>query len=62
MTVRLFCVVCQKSQPIIIEPMQSDDLNGDKIWGDIICSECKLVIATVEVQEPGIYDFVKVAP
>ena len=60
MAVKFYCEVCKKSQPIIIEPFTVDELNEDKSWGDIICSACRLVIATCTVDEPGQYDFIKV--
>ena len=41
--------------------MTKDDLNGDKIWGDICCAQCHLVLNTVSVDEEGTYNFVKVA-
>ena len=61
MAVKFYCEVCKKSQPIIIEPFTVDELNEDKSWGDIICSACRLVIATCTVDEPGQYDFIKVS-
>jgi len=59
--VRFYCELCEKSQPVIIEPLQKDELNGEKIWGDILCAECRLVIATITADEPGQYEFVKVS-
>ena len=58
--VNFFCLGCGKSQEVEIEPMKKDDLNGETIWGDVVCSICHLVIATITVDEPGVYDFVKV--
>ena len=58
--IRFYCTACQKSQSVIIERLETDVLNGSKIWGDIICKECHFVIATVEADEPGQYDFIKI--
>lgn len=41
--------------------MNADELNGDKIWGDLLCSEFSFVIATIEVEKPGTYVFARVA-
>ena len=57
-----YCEACAMSVDVTIEEMQSDDLNGDQIWGDVVCDECKLVIATIRVSEPGVYDLVKIGP
>lgn len=59
-TVKIYCSSCGKYQPLEIEPMSSDKLNGDSIWGDLLCSVCRLVIATLTVSEAGIYEFRKV--
>jgi len=57
--VRFYCEGCGESRAVIIEDLQSDDLNGDRVWGDIICRECRLVIATVSADSPGRYRFMK---
>ena len=57
--IRIWCETCQKSTALYIEPLGCDDLNGDAIWGDIVCSECGLVIATLTADEPGNYDIVR---
>ena len=57
--VRFYCSLCEKTQPVIISPLQKDSLNGDRIWGDIVCSVCYGVIATIEADEPGRYNFVR---
>jgi len=56
--IKFYCDSCGCSQPVIVEEMKSDDLNGDKVWGDIVCSVCHLVIATVTVDKPSKYEFV----
>jgi hypothetical protein len=58
--VRIYCECCGCHQPLLIEEMRSDELNGQAIWGDLLCSICKLVIATLTVEEPGQYEFRKV--
>lgn len=62
MTVKIYCELCEESQPVLIDRMQKDDLNGDKIWGDLVCSVCKLVITSLETDEPGVYEFVRTGP
>lgn len=56
---KIYCEVCQETQPLLVERMSKDDLNGDKIWGDLLCSVCHFVIATLEVDEPGSYAFTR---
>jgi hypothetical protein len=58
--VRIYCGSCDYDAPMIIDQMQKDSLNGDKIWGDLVCGRCRSVIATISVNEPGIYQFKKV--
>lgn len=58
--VKFYCISCEEAREVIIEDLSTDDLNGDSIWGDIICSECHLVIATVTSNSPGQYAFIKV--
>lgn len=50
---------CGEQRKVIIEPLEPDDLNLIA-WGDIICTECRLVIATISSDESGVYQFVKV--
>ena len=57
--VKIYCEVCQRNVELKIDMMESDTLNGDKIWGDLVCAECCLIIASLEVDAPGIYEFVK---
>jgi hypothetical protein len=60
--VKFYCEVCDCHQPVEIEPLITDDLNkGKPPWGDIICTKCFFVIATVSASEPGVYRFEKVA-
>jgi len=56
---RIYCKNCAKSQPMLIEPM-TDEKHYKKPWGDLVCRECSFVIATITVDEPGVYEFVKV--
>lgn len=60
MTVNIYCCHCEKSQPLEIERMTADSLNGDAIWGDLLCSVCHLAIAALDVSEEGQYEFRKV--
>ena len=60
--VKFYCDHCEKHREVIIEPLQRDSLNGDAVWGDIICTSCRVIIATITSDEPGIYQFVRVGP
>lgn len=56
--VRFFCSTCDANKEVVIEPLKSDDLNkGKDPWGDIVCVDCHLVIATISAKQPGIYRF-----
>ena len=57
--VKLYCEQCEGFQPVEIEPLRRDDLNPMP-WGDIVCSVCHLVIATMTADEPGTYGIVRV--
>jgi len=54
--VKIYCETCDKHQPLDIDEMSTDDLN-DNIWGDLVCSKCRFVIATLSVPVAGVYDF-----
>ena len=56
----MFCDTCGKHEPVWVDPMTKDDLNGEKIWGDVCCMKCKLVLITIEVPSEGMWDFTKV--
>lgn len=56
---QIYCTLCHKYQPLLIERMHKDLLN-EFIWGDLLCSVCKLVITTLRVDEEGIYEFKKI--
>ena len=58
---KIYCEICEDQQPMSIDPMTKDQLKGDAVWGDLCCSSCGLVIATITVEEEGHYDFVKTA-
>ena len=62
MSVKIYCECCDKHQPVRIDRMTKDHLNGENIWGDLCCSQCHLVIATLTVEEEGVYEFKKVPP
>jgi hypothetical protein len=57
--VEFFCEACGVPRSVYIEPLSADDLNGTKKCGDIICVNCRFVIATIFADKPGIYRFVK---
>jgi hypothetical protein len=56
--VRFYCEVCDEHKCVLIEPLETDELNkGKPPWGDIVCVECHFVIATISADIPGIYKF-----
>lgn len=57
--VRIFCQSCNRMQPLEVERMGADRLNGTRIWGDLLCATCHLVIATLTVPEAGAWEFVR---
>lgn len=59
--VKFYCESCQEHKKVEIEPLSTDALNINRIWGDIICADCHFVIATISASEAGIYQLVKVA-
>ena len=61
MKIMIYCDSCNANTPLSIDPMKKDHRNANSIWGDLYCSVCKLVIATMTVEEEGIYEFKKVA-
>ena len=57
--VKFYCECCNDHMCVEIEPLQIDKLNESWAWGDIVCSECHFVIATISADEAGVYGFVK---
>lgn len=57
--VQIFCQSCNRMQPLEVESMAADKLNGDAIWGDLLCGTCHLVIATLTVPKAGEWEFVR---
>ena len=51
---RVWCPSCNKTQPMIFDVMKSNDKN-DHDAADIVCDECKSIIATLHGAEcpPG---------
>lgn len=47
---KIYCEFCG-FQPVVIEPPRLDIL-GKSIYGDIICSKCRLVIGTIDYKKP----------
>jgi ribosomal protein S27E len=43
---RVWCPTCNKTQPMIFDVMPADDKN-DHAAADIVCDECKSIIATL---------------
>ena len=56
---RIYCDLCGEYAEFDIDQMRTDELN-EKPWGDIVCRQCRLVIATIVVDEPGLYAIEKV--
>jgi hypothetical protein len=48
----VWCDTCDKAQPMIFDVMQANDKN-DHDAADIICSECKSIIATLHAPSAG---------
>jgi hypothetical protein len=55
-SVRIWCEVCQEFVQLEIERLQTDALNSDQVWGDVVCPACHLVIATLTADAPGRYE------
>ena len=56
-----YCHTCKTFQPFVTEEMRSDTrYEQPGVWGDVRCLVCSTVIATLQVDQPGIYAFRKV--
>ena len=49
---RVWCPTCNKTQPMIFDVMKANDKN-DHDAADIVCNECKSVIATLHGPPTG---------
>lgn len=56
--VRVYCESCKETVPAHIEPIEQDSLN-EHPWGDIVCTKCALVLATLSADCEGKIVFVK---
>src|SRR5687767_10007407 len=57
-----YCRTCKTLQPFVTEEMRSDTrYEQPGVWGDVRCLVCSNVIATLQVDQPGLYAFKKVA-
>lgn len=56
----IYCECCDAHRPLRIDYMSTDDLNRPRVWGDLCCGQCDLVIATLTVPTHGVYEFTKV--
>jgi uncharacterized protein YlaI len=56
---KFYCEVCGELKPVEIKKIEKDDLN-EKPWGDILCSDCHFVIATVSADKEGYLIFKEV--
>ena len=43
----VYCDTCAKIQPAEREPLDVIDISGRFLGGDLLCSVCKFVVATV---------------
>ncbi len=59
MSVKFYCDCCEEYFPVFIDPLISDKASKGVPWGDIICTKCHLVIATISADTPGIYEKVR---
>jgi thiol-disulfide isomerase/thioredoxin len=53
---RVWCPTCDKTQPMIFDVMKAND-NNDHDAADIVCEECKSIIATLHgprAHRPGV--------
>lgn len=57
--VKIYCSTCGKYQSMRIDEMHKD--KDGTIWGDICCEYCHLIIATIEVEREGIYEFKRIS-
>jgi hypothetical protein len=44
-----WCELCEKIQPVKREDLHGEDTTGKFLGGDILCTECGLVLLTVYV-------------
>ena len=56
--IKFHCNVCNQHQPVILEPLRKDELNP-KPWGDVVCAECYLVIATYSAENEGVLQYIE---
>lgn len=58
--IKIYCECCSETVELKPVKMVKDKLNKDKIWGDLVCSKCFFVIATLSASKEGTYNFKKV--
>lgn len=56
--VKIYCEVCNAPKPATIEMTKDVTFSKQGIWGDILCSDCSFVIATVTGEIEGKYELV----
>jgi hypothetical protein len=49
----VWCGTCEKIQPMLFDEMTANEKN-DHAAADIVCSECKSVIATLHAARPQV--------
>ncbi len=57
----IYCECCGGFKPLTIKMEKDVSFPDQGIWGDILCSDCSFVIASVQGDESGEYEIVKKA-
>ena len=42
-----YCGNCQDIMPVLVEPMENESVDGAYLGGDVICTSCYGVLATM---------------
>lgn len=50
--IKFFCEICNENKPVIFCDITQNDLNQEP-WGDILCGDCRQVIATITSEKEG---------
>jgi hypothetical protein len=49
-----YCDTCSAIQPVIQESLTGPDTSGKFIGGDLLCNECRSIIATLYKRKAGL--------
>ena len=47
-----YCECCDKVTPAILESLDGPDRTGKFLGGDVVCADCRFVIATMYREKP----------